>query len=409
MTASAEAQRDVRAPLAAISRWLRSRQGQVSLCLAAALLTLSGSLGVSQRAAADPASRIARVTGGDFSPRALAVLAARMGPASAELARRHVPGVGEWTPGGPLGWPAYDMESLPSLGLGEITFEQARELNALVPDSPLPNPPLAPFRLPAQGRERERALQCLTQAVYYEAGFESGEGQEAVAQVVLNRLRHPAYPKSICGVVYQGAQRASGCQFSFTCDGSLARPVAPLAWRRARYVAQQALNGFVYKPVGASTHYHADYVFPYWAVTLVKLKQIGAHIFYRMTGPGGAPEAFVGRYAGGELSLPESVLTGGDARTPDAPSVAAKAVRPEAPTRTVTLNIGDEARTYTIVDAPAPGEATPPLLDAPGALKPVRRQPTPDEIRRINERLEKFEDAQKAEAGPVAPPSAAAP
>ncbi|MGJ3626051.1 cell wall hydrolase [Sphingomonas sp. MMS24-JH45] len=84
-------------------------------------------------------------------------------------------------------------------------------------------------------------------------------------QVVLNRLRHPAFPKTVCGVVFQGAERSTGCQFTFTCDGALARQPSPLAWDRARKVAAAALAGAVYRPVGYATHYHTDWVVPYWS------------------------------------------------------------------------------------------------------------------------------------------------
>jgi hypothetical protein len=137
----------------------------------------------------------------------------------------------------------------------------------------------------------------MTQAIYYEAGFEPLEGRRAVAQVVLNRMRHPAFPKSICGVVYQGA-RDPVCQFSFVCDGSLYRKPALGAWHEAEKIAAAAINGFVEKSVGAATHYHADYVAPYWAPRLAKIAQIGAHIFYRWPGAWGSTAAFSGRYVG---------------------------------------------------------------------------------------------------------------
>ena len=101
-------------------------------------------------------------------------------------------------------------------------------------------------------------------------GFEPLEGRRAVAQVVLNRMRHPAFPKSVCGVVYQGA-RAPVCQFSFVCDGSLYRRPALGAWKEAERIAAAALDGFVERSVGAATHYHADYVAPYWAPRLAKI------------------------------------------------------------------------------------------------------------------------------------------
>jgi hypothetical protein len=149
--------------------------------------------------------------------------------------------------------------------------------------SPTPGNPLS-FASPLAlaGPDRGRAIDCLTSAVYYEAATEPREGQEAVAQVVLNRVRHPAFPKSVCGVVYQGAERTNlGCQFTFTCDGSLAR--APVAWRwaEARDVAAAALDGAISPDIGAATHYHADYVSPSWRTSLVETRRIGRHIFYR--------------------------------------------------------------------------------------------------------------------------------
>jgi hypothetical protein len=120
--------------------------------------------------------------------------------------------------------------------------------------------------------------------------------------VVLNRMRHPAFPKTVCGVVFQGADRKTGCQFTFTCDGALARKPDEAAWARARKVAEAALSGFVMKKVGNATHYHADYVAPYWSPTLVKVAVVGQHIFYRWTGGAGLPPAFGGRYGGGEMA-----------------------------------------------------------------------------------------------------------
>lgn len=135
------------------------------------------------------------------------------------------------------------------------------------------------------------ALKCLTQAVYYEAANEPRRGKQAVAQVVLNRMLHPAYPNSVCGVVYQGVNDRV-CQFSFTCDGALLR--APLAdrWAESRSVAEEALTGKQLPDIGTATHYHADYVVPKWAFTLAKLDVIGRHIFYRFPGQAGEPRAF---------------------------------------------------------------------------------------------------------------------
>jgi spore germination cell wall hydrolase CwlJ-like protein len=140
------------------------------------------------------------------------------------------------------------------------------------------------------------ALDCLTQAIYYEADAEPDAGQRAIAQVVLNRVRHPGFPHSICAVVYQGAELPTGCQFTFTCDGSLARQPSRAGGARARSVALAALSGWVETPVGLSTHYHATYVIPYWASSLNKVTLIGSHIFYALRGPGGNAAAFHARY-----------------------------------------------------------------------------------------------------------------
>lgn len=176
--------------------------------------------------------------------------------------------------------------------------DEAKLINAAMPFSNGPLLAARPFDLSKSDLlDHRRALLCLTQAVYYEAGFEPTPGRRAVAQVVLNRMRHPAFPKSVCGVVYQGA-RQPVCQFSFVCDGSLYRPPAAGAWKQAESIAEAALDGFVEKSVGAATHYHANYVAPYWAPRLAKISAIGAHIFYRWPGAWGSIAAFTGRYAG---------------------------------------------------------------------------------------------------------------
>ncbi len=188
----------------------------------------------------------------------------------------------------------------PMLRMFDLTAGSAEAINAGVPISFADNPPARPFVLKADVGDRERAVQCLTQAVYFEAGFEPGQGQAAVAQVVLNRMRHPIYPHSVCGVVYQGAALKTGCQFSFTCDGALAKTPNKAAWDRSRAVAVRALNGYVEKSVGEATHYHTQWVVPWWRATVSKVAQIGAHIFYRWPGSLGLPAAFNGRYAGNE-------------------------------------------------------------------------------------------------------------
>ena len=128
---------------------------------------------------------------------------------------------------------------------------------------------------------------CLAEAVYFEARSESQEGQAAVAQVVLNRVRNPAYPNSICGVVYQNKQWRNRCQFSFACDLVPDRVVDGAAWRQAQLIARETVAGKLKIPeVEAATHYHATYVRPRWAKTMQKQKQIGLHVFYKTYGGG---------------------------------------------------------------------------------------------------------------------------
>lgn len=194
---------------------------------------------------------------------------------------------------------------------GPLTFQKlspddAFLFNASVPVSKDPITPSRPFFLPETlgAADAARALDCLTAAVYYEAASESGLGQQAVAQVVLNRLRHPAFPKSVCGVVFSGSTRSTGCQFTFTCDGSLARRPSAAAWERARRVARAALSGHVTAQVGQATHYHTLWVAPYWSPSLVKVANIGAHTFYRWKGATGSPGAFTQAYGGSEPLTP---------------------------------------------------------------------------------------------------------
>lgn len=188
----------------------------------------------------------------------------------------------------------------PPLLLRDIPPPEALSINRSIPFSKDPNPPGRPFRIRGDDAAYNRALECLTTAIYHEAGAETPDGQHAVAQVVLNRVRHPAFVPSVCGVVYHGSTRTTGCQFSFTCDGSLRRTASISGWAKARAIAEQALAGAVFKPVGYATHYHADYVVPYWATSLAKNAVIGRHIFYRWPGWWGTRGAFVRRHIGDE-------------------------------------------------------------------------------------------------------------
>ena len=199
-----------------------------------------------------------------------------------------------------------------------------------LPDLPIPAGavldagvvPARPFSMAgASALDRDRALQCLTAAIYYEAASESDAGQQAVAQVILNRARHPAFPGTVCGVVYQGSEHA-GCQFSFACDGALARMPARAAWVRAARAAGMALAGYVYAPVGLATHYHTYAVTPAWNRALVMTDVVGAHFFHRWKGYWGTSAAFNQRYAGGE-PVPGPHMTLSPAAPPTPQMIAA--------------------------------------------------------------------------------------
>lgn len=179
--------------------------------------------------------------------------------------------------------------------------ERAKQINASLPFDRGLVEAAKPFLVHPDDANYPRALLCLRAAVYHESGFEPLSGRRAVAQVILNRLRHAAFPKSVCGVVYQGAA-SPVCQFSFACDQARHRPVAAVAWREAEQVAAAALAGSVEPSVGTSTHYHADYVAPRWAPLLTKVSKTGTHIFYRWPGSWGRRAAFSRRYLGEDAS-----------------------------------------------------------------------------------------------------------
>ncbi len=157
-----------------------------------------------------------------------------------------------------------------------------------------------PLQATGSDRDHARAQRCLTMALHYEASSESLSGQRAVAQVILNRVAHPAFPSTVCGVVFEGAHRTTGCQFSFACDGATTRRVEAGFNGSAARVARQALAGQVYAPVGYATHYHTLDIHPYWADSLTNLATVGSHTFYRWSGAQGLETAFTTRYAGGE-------------------------------------------------------------------------------------------------------------
>lgn len=186
------------------------------------------------------------------------------------------------------GTPPPPVEPVEMYALGR---GQAVAFNAAIPFSRTPNPAARPYLFTGTDTDLARATDCLAAAQLYEAGDDT-VGEQAVAQVVLNRVRHPAFPKTVCGVVFQGQERRTGCQFTFSCDGALARTPGPSAWARAREIARAALAGKVYRPVGYATHYHTDWVVPYWSGSLDKIAAVGTHLFFRWRGWWGTPPAF---------------------------------------------------------------------------------------------------------------------
>ncbi len=146
-------------------------------------------------------------------------------------------------------------------------------------DAPATAERLAKDKDPPKAR---RDLECLTEAVYYEARGESVRGQAAVAQVIINRVKHPAFPKSVCAVVFQGAGRR-GCQFSFACDGSMRKRRESAAWTRAREIASRAMSGALRAEIGSATHFHTTAVSPGWAPQMLRVANVGTHVFYRFS------------------------------------------------------------------------------------------------------------------------------
>lgn len=266
-----------------------------------------------------------------------------------------------------------EATSGPSSEQHRATGDEAKVINAALPFQTGPVAAARPFQINGGTLDRNRALLCLTQAVYYEAGFEPVEGRRAVAQVVLNRLRHAAFPKSICGVVYQGA-RSGVCQFTFVCDGALYRAPELGAWRDARAIAEAALSGYVERSVGEATHYHADYVAPRWAPLLAKVRQIGAHIFYRWPGTWGQPQAFFGRYIGepaDPVSLRPPRIMFAEAASPVAID-SGPAVR-RAPNDVGGLLDTSKGWTLTIPDPKETQVASSRILAGQNAAEPIAR------------------------------------
>ena len=320
--------------------------------------------------------RIVAATHGSLSEDALRTYAAGMSAADLAVARRHDPFLKTPLKSG-TDLASFDLLGRPDLGIDTASADEAKRINALLPTDNAAMETAKPFVIAAGTVERARAERCLTQAIYYEAATQPREGQEGVAQVVLNRVRDPYFPNSVCAVVYQG------CQFSFVCDGSMARTTVDWAWKRAEDVAQHALNGYVATQVGTATHYHADYVMPDWSAAHVKLAQIGQHIFYRWRGNAGELASFVQRYAGSEPAIVEAnyrvnrfAPSGGAVTTLAALKASAK---------TVTTDTG-ATRVETVL----------------GGTMAGRKRPDVDQVAKINASLAKYEQSLSPAAAPAA-------
>lgn len=219
------------------------------------------------------ATRLAEAAAGQFTESALEQQAAGLDAGVLRVARRHDPF--------PFGDAGRDRQAaLFASQLEDRAAAVSGDAAVKLATSFARGPAAQPFRL-AGPLENSRELECLTQAVYFEARGETPAGQAAVAQVVLNRVRHAAFPKTVCGVVYQGASRRGGCQFSFACDGSIGRGHEAEAWRRAQRIATRALSGAVAAGVGDATHFHTINVAPNWGPNLVRTAQVGLHVFYK--------------------------------------------------------------------------------------------------------------------------------
>lgn len=342
---------------------------------ALAALGVAMAAGSTARSPADrTAEAVARVTEGDLSSRGLQALSARMDTAQLALAVRFDAGApGLAGLGLTPGWESLTLAGRPTLESGANGLDAHRR-NAAMPVQIGSLRPARPFVLNAATPvDRARALRCLTQGVYYEAALESTEGQEAVAQVILNRVRDPNYPNTVCGVVFEGAERTTGCQFSFTCDGALSQAPVGWAWTRAAAVADRALSGYVATKVGTATHYHADYVHPWWSPTLAKITQIGAHIFYRWKGLAGETASFRQAYAGREPLIDEARFSRPRLLTAALPA-------DEAAAGALALADGGTAMRTVEID----GQTRVVGISSLGG----RRQPTAQDIAAINARLE---------------------
>ncbi len=305
------------------------------------------------------AERLEGATAAGFTEEALSAAAGGLDASALAIARRHDP----YTVAG--GAQRDRQAELLTARLEQLRPDNARSDLRRANLSELGDA-ARPFRI-ANALDASRDLECLTQAAYYEARGEGTDGMRAVAQVVLNRARHPAFPRSVCGVVFQGSGRRVGCQFSFTCDGSMRGPVNRAAWNRARTVASAALSGAVYSGVGNATFFHTTAVSPGWRNSFLRVAQVGNHVFYRFGGRAGSSNAF--SYAaqpsnGGEMQ--RTLIAG--VNPVEAVRQAGQAIAYTAVLAQEAAARGDEPGASTEAPAvPAPAVAPAPLATSAAA------------------------------------------
>ncbi len=313
------------------------------------------------------AERIQGATAAGFTEEALAAAAGGLNSSALAIARRHDP----YTVAGAARRDRQAelltarLEQLrPENGRADLRRANLTEITSAA----------RPFRL-ENALDASRDLECLTQAAYYEARGEGTDGMRAVAQVVLNRARHASFPSTVCSVVFQGSGRRVGCQFSFTCDGSMRAPVNRAAWNRARDVASAALSGAVFAGVGNATFFHTTGVSPSWRNSFMRVTQVGSHVFYRFGGRAGSSNAF--SYDAAPSSGPADVQ-----RTVYAGIDPAETVRQAGQAIAYTAVLAQEAaqgpQAQPVAEAPAAAAASAPAPVAPAAPRPVAKPAATD-------------------------------
>lgn len=242
---------------------------------------------------------------------------------------------------------------------GSATLFESADARAMMVQAVLRGPSAPAATEQGQSTEQQvdaRQHACLSQAIYYEARGESQRGQVAVAEVIMNRTRSGAYPNSICGVVYQGSHRSTGCQFTFTCDGSLNHRPRGRAWDRAQRVATAVMLGYTRPITGGATHYHTTAVNPVWNSGLVETTQVGTHLFYRF--PNRAERAHyqealaqrrgaIGTRRSAQPLMPTEEAPEVIEDTTATPAPAEVAPATDAPTDTEASNAGRQAEVST--------------------------------------------------------------